>query len=303
MRIVVSGSSGLVGSALAPMLAAAGHEVVRLVRRAPAPGEKAVRWDPDRGGIDPEGLAGVEAAVHLAGGNIGAARWNPARKALLRDSRVNGTRLLCGALAALPGPPRVLVSASAVGYYGDRGEEELTEEHPPGRGFLPDVCRAWEEATGPAERSGIRVVRLRIGMVLARDGGALPAMLPPFRIGLGGALGSGRQYMSWVALEDVCGIVLHALADERLRGPVNAVAPAPATNREFTSTLARVLGRPAIFTVPAFALRLLVGEMADALLLSSARVVPKRLLETGYAFRSPGLEPTLRRLLGKEKAA
>ncbi|RJP22410.1 MAG: TIGR01777 family protein [Deltaproteobacteria bacterium] len=298
MRVVVSGSSGLVGSALAPELAAAGHEVVRLVRRAPAPGEKAGGWDPDRGGIDPEGLAGVEAAVHLAGGNIGAARWNPARKALLRDSRVNGTRLLCGALAALPGPPKVLVSASAVGYYGDRGEEELTEEHPPGRGFLPDVCRAWEEATGPAERSGIRVVHLRIGMVLARDGGALPAMLPPFRIGLGGALGSGRQYMSWVALEDVCGIVLHALADERLRGPVNAVAPSAVTNREFTSTLARVLSRPAILTVPAFALRLLVGEMADALLLSSARVVPKRLVDTGYAFRSPGLEPTLRRLLG-----
>jgi uncharacterized protein (TIGR01777 family) len=301
MRVVVSGSTGLVGSALASVLAGAGHEVVRLVRRVPAPGENAVRWDPDRGEIDAAGLDGVDAAVHLAGGNIGAARWNPARKALIRDSRVNGTRLLCGALAALPRPPKVLVSASAVGYYGDRGEEALTEECPPGKGFLPEVCRDWEAATGAAERAGIRVVALRIGVVLAKDGGALPAMLPPFRLGLGGALGSGRQYMSWIALDDVCGIALHALSDERLRGPVNAVAPAAATNREFTATLAKVLSRPAIFTVPAFALRLLAGEMADALLLSSARVVPKRLLDTGYAFRSPELEPTLRRLLGREK--
>jgi NAD dependent epimerase/dehydratase family enzyme len=277
MRVVVSGSTGLVGSALASVLAGAGHEVVRLVRRVPAPGENAVRWDPDRGEIDAAGLDGVDAAVHLAGGNIGAARWNPARKALIRDSRVNGTRLLCGALAALPRPPKVLVSASAVGYYGDRGEEALTEEQPPGKGFLPEVCRDWEAATGAAERAGIRVVALRIGVVLAKDGGALPAMLPPFRLGLGGALGSGRQYM------------------------VNAVAPAAATNSEFTATLAKVLSRPAILTVPAFALRLLAGEMADALLLSSARVVPKRLLDTGYAFRSPELEPTLRRLLGREK--
>jgi hypothetical protein len=299
VRIAVSGSSGLVGSALLPELSSAGHEVVRIVRRTPAPGEAAVRWDPVRLEIDAAGLDGADAAVHLAGGNIGAARWNPERKALLRDSRVDGTRLICGALAALPRPPKVLVSASAVGYYGDRGEEELTEGDPPGRGFLPDVCRAWEEATEVAERAGIRVVRLRIGMVLARDGGALPAMLPPFRLGLGGALGSGRQYMSWVSLDDVCGIVRHALADDRLRGPVNAVAPAAVTNREFTSTLARVLDRPSVVTVPAFALRLLVGEMADALLLASARVVPKRLLDTGYAFRSPELEPTLRRLLGK----
>lgn len=303
MRVVVSGSTGLVGSALAPELAAAGHEVVRLVRRSPSPGEKAVRWDPDRGEIDAAGLDGADAVVHLAGASIGAARWTPAGKALLRDSRVNGTRLLCGTLGALPRPPKVLVSASALGFYGDRGEEPLTEDCLPGRGFLADVCRAWEAATEPAERAGIRVVILRIGVVLASVGGALPAMLPPFRMGFGGALGSGRQYMSWVALDDVCGIVLHALGDPRLRGPVNAVAPAAATNRVFTATLAKVLSRPAIVTVPAFALRLLVGEMADALLLSSARAVPKRLLETGYAFRSPELEPTLRRLLGREKAA
>ena len=299
MRVAVSGSTGLVGSEVVASLSAAGHEVVRLVRRAPAPGEKAVRWDPEKGEVDAAGLEGLGAVVHLAGENIASGRWNAARKAAIRDSRVNGTRLLCEALAGLARPPKTLVFASAIGYYGDRGADVLTEESSPGAGFLPDVCREWEAAAEAAARKGIRVVALRIGVVLSPKGGALSRMLPLFRAGLGGVIGSGRQYVSWVALDDLVGIVLHALQCGELRGPVNAVAPVPVTNRELTEALGKVLSRPTLFPVPAFALRFAVGEMADALLLSSARVVPKRLLETGYSFRSPELETTLRRLLGR----
>ena len=299
MRVAVSGSTGLVGSEVVASLSAAGHEVVRLVRRAPAPGEKAVRWDPEKGEIDAAGLEGLDAVVHLAGENIASGRWNAARKAAIRDSRVNGTRLLCDALAGLARPPKTLVCASAIGYYGDRGEELLTEESPPGTGFLAEVCREWEAASEPAARKGIRVVALRIGVVLSPKGGALSRMLPPFRAGLGGVIGSGRQYVSWVALDDLVGIVLHALQSGELRGPVNAVAPLPVTNRELTEALGKVLSRPTLLPVPAFALRLAVGEMADALLLASARVVPRRLEETGYRFRFPELPAALRHLLGK----
>jgi uncharacterized protein (TIGR01777 family) len=299
MRVAVSGSTGLVGSEVVASLSAAGHEVVRLVRRAPAPGEKAVRWDPEKGEIDSAGLEGLDAVVHLAGENIASGRWNAARKAAIRVSRVNGTRLLCGALAGLARPPKTLVCASAIGYYGDRGADVLTEESPPGAGFLPEVCREWEAASEPAARKGIRVVALRIGMVLSPKGGALSRMLPPFRAGLGGVIGSGRQYVSWVALDDLVGIVLHALRSGELRGPVNAVAPVPVTNRELTEALGKVLSRPTLFPVPAFALRLAVGEMADALLLASTRVVPRRLEETGYRFRFPELPAALRHLLGK----
>jgi len=299
MRVAMSGSAGLVGSAVATALAGAGHEVVRLVRRDPAKGEKAVRWDPDRGVIDAEGLSGLDAVIHLAGENIASGRWNASRKAAIRDSRVKGTRLLCEALAGLSNPPKTLVCASAVGYYGDRGEELLTEESRAGKGFLPEVCREWEEASGPAARKGIRVVTLRIGVVLTPKGGALSRMLPAFRAGLGGVLGSGRQYVSWISLDDLPDIVLHALAKEELRGPVNAVAPRPVTNREFTEALGKVLSRPTLLPVPAFALRLALGEMADALLLSSARAVPRRLEETGYHFRFPELFGALRHLLGR----
>jgi len=300
MRVAVTGSTGMVGSAVVASLSGAGHEVVRLVRRDPAPGEDAVRWDPREGFVDGAALEGLDAVVHLAGENVGSGRWTPARKAAIRDSRVNGTRRLCGALAALHRPPKVLVSASAVGYYGDRGEELLTEDSPSGSGFLPDVCRAWEAATEAAERAGIRVVRLRIGMVLASHGGALAAMLPPFRIGLGGALGSGRQYMSWVALDDLPLITLHALQRDDLRGPVNAVAPSPVTGREFAEALGGVLSRPARLPVPAFVLRLAVGsEMADALLLASARAAPRRLEATGYRFLFPELSAALGHLLGR----
>jgi len=300
MRVAITGSTGLVGSAVVTVLSGAGHEVVRLVRRAPAPGAKAVRWDPEKGEVDTAGLEGLDAVVHLAGENIASGRWNAARKAAIRDSRVNGTRFLCETLAGLARPPKTLVCASAIGYYGDRGADVLTEESPPGAGFLPEVCREWEAASLPAAQKGIRVVALRIGMVLSPKGGALARMLPLFRAGLGGVIGSGRQYVSWVVLDDLVGIVLHALQSGELRGPVNAVAPRPVTNREFTKALGDALSRPTSLPVPAFALRLAVGrEMADALLLASARVVPKRLLDTGYAFRSPELEPTLRRLLGR----
>jgi len=299
MRVAITGSTGLVGSAVVPLLSAAGHEVVRLVRRAPGPGEKAVRWDPAEGEVDAGGLEGFDAVIHLAGENVGAGRWTPARKAAIRDSRVNGTRLLCEALAGLARPPKTLVCASAVGYYGDRGEETLTEESPPGTGYLAEVCREWEAASAPAARNGIRVVALRIGMVLSPKGGALPRMLPLFRAGLGGVIGGGRQYVSWVALDDLAGIVLHALQSRELRGPVNAVATRPVTNREFTGALGKVLSRPTPLPVPAFALRLAVGEMADALLLSSARVVPKRLEESGYRFRFPELPAALHHLLAK----
>lgn len=301
MRVAVSGSTGLVGSEVVSSLSAAGHDVVRLVRRVPSPGENAVRWDPEKGEIDAAGLEGRDAVVHLAGENIASGRWNAARKAAIRDSRVNGTRLLCDALAALARPPKTIVCASAIGYYGDRGADVLTEESPPGAGFLSEVCREWEGAAGAAAAKGIRVVALRIGVVLTPKGGALSRMLPPFRAGLGGVIGDGRQYVGWVALDDLAGIVLHVLGDDRLRGPVNAVAPVAATNRELTAALGKVLSRPTLLPIPAFALRLAMGEMADALLLSSARVVPKRLLDTGYAFRSPELEPTLRRLLGKDE--
>jgi hypothetical protein len=281
-------------------LSAAGHEVVRLVRRAPVPGEKAVRWDPEKGEVDAAGLEGLDDVVHLAGENIASGRWNAARKAAIRASRVNGTRLLCDALAGLARPPKTLVCASAIGYYGDRGADVLTEESPPGAGFLPDVCREWEAASEPAARKGIRIVVLRIGVVLSPKGGALSRMLPLFRAGLGGVIGSGRQYVSWVALDDLVGIVLHALQSGELRGPVNAVAPNPVTNREFTEALGKALSRPTPLPVPAFALRIAVGrEMADALLLASARVVPCRLEETGYRFRFPELPAALRHLLGK----
>jgi len=301
MRVAVSGSTGLVGSEVVASLSAAGHEVVRLVRRVPAPGEKAVRWDPEKREIDAAGLEGLDAVVHLAGENVGSGRWTAARKAAIRDSRVDGTRLLCEALAGLARPPKTLVCASAIGIYGDRGEELLTEESPPGTGFLSEVCREWEAASAPAVRQGIRVVALRTGVVLSPKGGALSRMLPPFRAGLGGVIGSGRQYVGWIALDDLPEIVLHALRREDLRGPVNAVAPRPVTNREFTGALGKALSRPTPLPVPAFALRLAVGrEMADALLLASARVVPRRLEETGYPFRFPELGAALRHLLARK---
>ncbi len=297
MKVLVSGSSGLVGSALVPFLTTGGHEVVRLVRSDP--GEAEVRWDPEAGSVDTAGLEGLDAVVHLAGENIAAGRWTEEKKQRIRDSRVEGTRLLCETLAGLEQPPRALVCASAMGYYGDRGDEVLTEESDPGSGFLPEVCREWEAAAGPAAEAGIRVVNLRFGIILSPEGGALAKMLFPFRMGAGGRLGSGDQYMSWISLDDAVGAIHHALATETLEGPVNGVGPQPVTNAEYTKTLGRVLVRPTIFPMPAFAARLAFGEMADALLLSSARLEPARLQATGYAFQHPELEGALKHLLGK----
>jgi uncharacterized protein (TIGR01777 family) len=298
MHVVVSGSRGLVGSALVPFLTTGGHRVTRLVRGTAA-GPDETAWDPARGPVDASRLDGVDAVVHLAGENIAAGRWTSARKAEIRRSRVEGTRNLCHALACLPHPPKVFVSASAIGFYGDRGAEILTEASAPGTGFLTDVCREWEAATEPASRAGIRVINLRFGMVLSPRGGALQKLLLPFRLGMGGRIGDGRQFTSWIALDDAVGAIHHALCEESVRGPVNAVAPEPVSNAEFTRTLARVLQRPTLLPVPAFAARLAFGEMADALLLAGARVMPARLQASGYRFRFPDLESALRHLLGR----
>jgi uncharacterized protein len=296
MRVLVSGARGLIGSALLPRLRALGHEASVLTRHAEGPGE--VGWDPAGGRLEARSLEGFDAVVHLAGEPI-AARWTPARRALIRESRVAGTRLLAQRLAELDRPPRALVSVSAIGFYGDRGDEVLDESSPPGLGFLPAVCGAWEEAAAPAAACGIRVVHPRLGLVLTPRGGALARMLPLFRLGLGGWLGDGRAWWSWVVLDDVVAVLERALSDEGLAGPVNVVAPGAETNRAFTITLGRVLGRPALLPVPVLALRALFGEMADGALLASAHVTPARLQEVGHAFRFPSLEDGLRHLLAR----
>jgi len=299
MHILISGSTGLIGSSLIPFLNTGGHNVTRLVRSEPTPGAAEVHWSPESGRIDVAGLEGVDAVVHLAGESIAGGRWTPEQKARIRDSRIKGTRLLSETLTALAHPPKVWVCASAIGYYGDRGVEALNERSPPGSGFLAQVCREWEAEAEPAARKGIRVVNIRIGVVLSPAGGALAKMLLPFKMGVGGVIGSGKQYMSWIALDDVVGAIHHALVTDELRGPVNATTPQPVTNREFTKTLGRVLGRPTLFPLPGFAARLALGEMADELLLASARVEPTQLLKTGYPFRFSELEGALRHLLGK----
>jgi uncharacterized protein (TIGR01777 family) len=302
MKILVSGSSGFIGSSLVPFLTTGGHEVIRLSRTKPNQDETVVRWDPVRRQIDLSHLDGVDAVVHLAGENLGTGRWSRQKKHRIRTSRVEGTRFLCESLTKLPNPPRVLVSASAVGYYGSRGDEVLDEQSQPGSGFLSEVCRGWEEATEPARQIGVRVVNLRIGAVLSPAGGALAQMLPPFKAGLGGQVGSGNQYMSWISIEDLVGLILFVLREENLVGPVNAVAPHPVTNRELTKTLGRVLRRPTAMALPTFAARLAFGEVADELLLASARVNPSKLLGAGYEFRHPRLETALRHVLGKAEA-
>jgi uncharacterized protein (TIGR01777 family) len=293
-RVIVSGSSGLIGRALCRFLTSGGHRVDRLVRRTPGADTTDVQWWPDRGELHAPALAGADAVVHLAGESIGAGRWTPERKKAILESRVAGTRLLCETLARLQQPPRVLISSSALGYYGDRGDELLDETSPPGPGFLADVCQAWESATEPARRAGIRVVNLRTGMVLSRVGGALASMLTPFGLGVGGALGTGRQWTSWIALDDLLGAIHHLLFAEGLSGPVNAVAPNPVTNAELSRPLGHVLRRPTFARVPGPVLRLVLGERGQALLLDSTRAQPARLQTDGFAFFYPQLEGLLR---------
>ncbi len=289
MNILVTGSSGLVGKALMPYLITAGHSAVSMVRGRD--------WDPVDGSIRLEVFDDVDAVVHLAGDPIADGRWTKAKKKRIRDSRVNGTRLICAAMANRDQRPRILIAASAIGYYGDRRDEELTEQSRQGRNFLAEICSEWERATQVAADNGVRVVNLRLGVVLSTAGGALTKMLLPFRMGGGGILGDGSQYMSWIALDDVLGAIHHALMTEAISGPVNAVTPNPVTNTQFTKTLGAVLNRPTVVPMPAFAARLAFGQMADELLLASAQVTPEQLQATGYTFHLPDLEAALRHVL------
>jgi uncharacterized protein len=298
MRFLVSGASGLVGRALVPFLRSQGHEVFSLVRRQPR-GPNEVFWAPSEGRLDLSRLRSVDAVIHLAGENVGQGRWTARRRAAILKSRVASTRTLVSALGALRHRPFVFVSASATGFYGDRGDHVLREGAPAGRGFLTEVCQAWEHEVAEARGLGMRAVSLRTGVVLDPRGGALAKMLPLFRSGLGGRLGSGRQWMSWIAIDDLLGAFYHTVLDRRCSGPVNAVSPRPVTNAEFTATLARVLRRPALLPVPELALTGALGQMARETVLASTRVLPERLLEAQYAFRLPALEDALRHVLGR----
>jgi uncharacterized protein (TIGR01777 family) len=297
MKVLVTGSSGFIGSALVRSLEAAGHDVLRLVRRAPHDGE--APWDPSTESLDARDIEGVEVAIHLAGVGIGDRRWTEEHKARVLDSRVRGTRLLSETLARLGHPPEALLSASAVGFYGQRGDEVLTEDSAPGTDFLARVCRAWEVQTEPAREAGIRVVTFRSGLVLDRSGGILSRMLLPFRVGLGGRLGAGRQWWSWITLGDEVAALLHLAQTSAISGPVNLTAPNPVTNAEFTEALGRALGRPTFLPVPAAALRMALGaEMARELMLASQRALPAALERGGFRWAHPRLDAALRSTLG-----
>jgi uncharacterized protein (TIGR01777 family) len=298
MKILVSGSTGLVGSALVPLLTTSGHTVVRLTRGSKSKDPGTVSWDPEHGQIDARDFEGFDAVIHLAGENIASRRWSANQKIRIRDSRVVATNLLAKTLATLQHKPKTFICASAIGFYGNRGNEVCTEQSVPGDDFLAKVCRDWELATQAASDANIRVVNPRIGIVLSPAGGALGKMLTPFKLGVGGVLGSGKQFMSCVAIDDVVGAIQHCLVHEELQGPVNLVCPDPVTNHEFTKTLGRVLHRPTIFPAPAFVLKLALGEMAEALLLSSTRVMPDLLVKSGYKFRCPDVESSVRHVLG-----
>ena len=301
MKIVVSGSTGLIGSPLVEALQRRGDEVVRLIR-GPQPagggggGGGALRWDPERGTIDRAGLEGVDAIIHLAGENV-FGRWSAAKQQRIRDSRVQGTRVVSDAIAALTKRPAALLAASAIGYYGDQGDQQLTERSPAGGDFLAEVSRDWEAATAPAARAGVRVVNMRFGVVLTPSGGALGKMLPPFRLGLGGPVGSGNQYVSWIELGDVVRAILHLLERSDLSGPVNMTAPTPVTNRELATSLGKVLHRPSLMPVPAFAMKMAFGAEGAEMLQSGQRVLPELLVASGFKFRFETIEPALRSLL------
>lgn len=300
MKVLISGSHGLVGGALVKSLTTNGHECIRLVRHGRTVGAPEVEWHPEKGLIDKEQLEGIEAVVHLAGENIAEGRWTSEKKRAILESRVNGTVLLSETLATLKRPPAVFLSASAIGYYGNRGDELLTETSAPGSDFLAHVCQEWEKATTPAAEQGIRTVLARFGIILAEKGGALAKMLTPFQMGIGGRIGDGKQWMSWIALDDVVSAIQFMLHDRFVNGPVNFVAPNPVRNADFTKALGSVLARPTFLPVPAFGVRLAFGEMADALLLASQKVEPAVLKARGFAFSWPRLELTLKHLLHRE---
>jgi uncharacterized protein len=295
MKVLITGASGMLGSALVPALTADGHEVIRLTRRPPQnPGER--QWQPN-GEADPRICEGADAVVHLAGEGIASGRWSPRRKAAILDSRVLGTRTVAASIVASAKPPRVLISASGSHYYGDRGSEILTEQGSPGTGFLAEVCQRWESETEPARKAGARVVQVRTSLVLASGGGALQKMLFPFRLGVGGRIGSGRQWWSWIAVDDYVSLLLFALKTPEVQGPMNAASPNPVTNAEFTGILGKVLRRPTVFPLPGFVVRLVMGEMGQELLLSSQRVQPVAATSAGFSFRFPLLQQALEHLL------
>lgn len=299
MKVAISGATGLIGTALRESLAADGIQIVALSRKPSVPPLETIPWDVENGRFDASRLEQVDAVVHLAGEPI-AQRWNERRKKAIRDSRVKSTRLLVEALKSLEHRPRVLVSGSAIGFYGDRGEEVLEESSPPGSGFLPETCQAWEHAALEAMGLGIRTAVLRTGIVLSTRGGALKKMLPPFRLGVGGPVGSGKQWMSWIHIDDIVGAIRHILDKDDVMAAVNGVAPAPATNAEFARALGRALSRPAFLPAPAFGLKIAFGEMAS-IVLEGQRVVPKKLLETGYRFRFPDLQGALSDVLARKR--
>lgn len=303
LKVAIAGSSGLIGSELIPMLLTGGHQVVRLLRKQPdrplMDGTSSIVWNPARGELNSADLEGIDAIVNLAGEGIADKRWTTERKRQIQESRVSTTMLLAQAIATMKQPPRVFFNASAIGYYPTSGDRELTENHPAGQGFLPEVCQAWEAATLPAQQAGVRTVLGRIGIVLSARGGTLKALLPLFRFCLAGRIGTGRQFMPWIEIGDLIGSIYHCLMDSEMSGPVNLVAPHVVTNAEFTSTLAKTLSRFAILPAPAVAMRLALGEMADALVLASLRVVPQRLQQSSFQYRYPQLEPALRHQLGR----
>lgn len=300
MKILMTGSTGLIGTALISMLEGEGHRVSPLVRSKPRAGTSEIEWHPNQNSVaDKNALEGHDAAIHLAGESVAEGRWTPKKKQRIRESRVKGTSLLAATLGQLERPPQMLASASAIGFYGDRVDELLDEASAHGNGFLADVCREWEAATAPAEEAGIRVAHMRFGIVLGTEGGALAKLLTPFKLGAGGKLGSGKQWMSWVAIDDAIAAIYKVVNADDMRGAVNIVAPNPVTNADFTETLGRVLERPTFFSVPAFAARLAFGEMADEALLASQRVLPAKLQQHGFEFQYPQLDAGLRHLLDK----
>jgi uncharacterized protein (TIGR01777 family) len=298
MKIAITGSRGLIGRQATKLLNARGHSLVRLVRQE-ITDQNEIFWNPDAGTIDSTKLEGIDALIHLAGENVASGRWTESKKAEIRQSRVTGTKLIAEAISQLKTPPKTFIAASAIGFYGNRGEETLTEKSPAGSGFLAEVCQEWEATCQSAANAGIRVCNLRFGVVLSTEGGALAKMLPPFLIGAGGPIGSGKQYMSWVAIDDVAQIILHALVTESLSGPLNVVAPKPVTNADFSTALGKVLHRPAFMPLPDFAARLMFGQMADELLLASAKVEPQKLQESGYKFIYPEIQAALAHVLKK----